>query len=135
MDIMDAVRALGVAIQEDARYKALVEARRANDADKELQEIIGEFNVASMSIDNELAKGDEKDVEKVKDYNATLRRLYGRIMCNENMIEFNKAKAEFESLMRKVNGIIELSIDGENPLTCEPEEGCTGSCATCGGCH
>ncbi len=135
MDIMDAVRALGVAIQEDARYKALVEARRANDADKELQEIIGEFNVASMSIDNELAKGDEKDEEKIKEYNATLRRIYGRIMCNENMIEFNKAKAEFESLMRKVNGIIELSIDGENPLTCEPEEGCTGSCATCGGCH
>ena len=79
MDIMDAVRALGVAIQEDARYKALVEAKKANDADKELQDIIGEFNVASMGIDNELAKGDEKDEEKVKEYNSTLRRLYGNI--------------------------------------------------------
>ncbi len=135
MDVMDAVRALGAAIQEDARYKALVEARRANDADKELQEIIGEFNVASMGIDNELAKGDDKDESKVKEYNATLRRLYAQIMCNEQMIAFNKAKAEFESMMRKVNGIIELSIDGEDPATCEPEEGCTGSCATCGGCH
>lgn len=135
MDIMDAVRALGVAIQEDARYKALVEAKKANDADKELQDIIGEFNVASMGVDNELAKGDEKDEEKVKEYNSTLRRLYGKIMCNETMINYNKAKAEFEAAMRKVNGIIELSIDGEDPLTCEPEEGCTGSCATCGGCH
>ncbi len=135
MDVMDAVRALGAAIQEDERYKNLVEAKRATENDKELQDIIGEFNVASMSIDNEFAKGDEKDEEKVKEYNATLRRLYGKIMCNETMINFNKAKAEFEAMMKRVNGIIELCIDGEDPKTCEPQEGCTGSCATCGGCH
>ena len=135
MDIMDAVRALGLAIQEDERYKKLVAAKKANDEDKELQDIIGEFNVASMGIDNELAKGDDKDQEKVKEYNATLRRLYAKVMCNENMIAYNQAKAEFESVMRRVNGIIELCIDGEDPLTCEPQEGCTGSCATCSGCH
>lgn len=135
MDIMEAVRALGAAIQEDERYKALVEAKKANDADKELQDIIGEFNVASMGIENEIAKGDDKNDDKVKEYNATLRRLYAQIMCNETMINYNKAKADFEAVMRKVNGIIELSIDGEDPMTCEPEEGCTGSCATCGGCH
>ena len=73
--------------------------------------------------------------EKVKEYNATLRRLYGQIMCNDQMIAYNKAKADVEALMRKVNGVIELSIDGEDAATCEPEEGCTGSCATCGGCH
>ena len=135
MDIMDAVRALGLAIQEDERYKKLVTVKKANDEDKELQDIIGEFNVASMAIDNELSKGDEKDQEKVKEYNATLRRLYAKVMCNENMIAYNQAKAEFDAVMRKVNGIIELSIDGEDPLTCEPQEGCTGSCATCSGCH
>ena len=56
-------------------------------------------------------------------------------MCNDNMIEYNKAKEEFDAVMQRANAIIELCTEGEDPATCEPATGCTGSCATCGGCH
>ena len=128
MDIIAAARALGAAIQADERYKKVLEQRRINDADKELQELIGEFNMARMSVDNELGKEEGRDEEKIKEFNSTLRRLYGKIMCNDNMIEYNKAKEEFDAVMQRANAIIEL-------CTCEPATGCTGSCATCGGCH
>ena len=135
MDIIAAARALGAAIQADERYKKVLEQRRINDADKELQELIGEFNMARMSVDNELGKEEGRDEEKIKEFNSTLRRLYGKIMCNDNMIEYNKAKEEFDAVMQRVNAIIELCTEGEDPATCEPATGCTGSCATCGGCH
>ena len=136
MDIIEAARQLGAAIQADERFKKLVETRRVNDADTELQELIGQFNVARMSIDNELSKEEgERDEEKIKEFNVTLRQIYGKIMCNDSMMAFNAAKIEFEAVMNKVNGIIELCTQGEDPATCQPAEGCSGSCATCGGCH
>lgn len=135
MDIIAAARALGAAIQADERYKKVLEQRRINDADKELQELIGEFNMARMSVDNELGKEEGRDEEKIKEFNSTLRRLYGKIMCNDNMIEYNKAKEEFDAVMQRANAIIELCTEGGDPATCEPATGCTGSCATCGGCH
>ena len=136
MDIIEAARNLGAAIQQDERYKKYIEAKKANDADEELQELIGEFNLARMSVDNEFQKEEaDRDGEKIKEFNTTIRKLYGKIMCNDTMMAFNKAKADFEAVMQMVNGIIELATEGEDPATCEPESGCTGSCATCGGCH
>lgn len=135
MDIIEAVRQLGEAIQNDERYIKFAAARKANDQDAELQELIGEFNLARMSVDNELDKKDEKDEEKLKEFNTTLRQLYGKIMCNDSMMAYNQAKAQFEAVMKKVQGIIDLCVEGEDPKTCEPAEGCTGSCSTCGGCH
>ena len=135
MDVIAAARALGAAIQEDERYKKVMEQRKINDADKELQDMIGEFNMARMSIDNELTKEADRNDDRIKEFNATLRRLYGNIMRNENMIAYNKAKEDFDALMQRANAIIELCTEGEDPATCEPASGCTGSCATCGGCH
>ena len=92
--------------------------------------------MARMAVDNELSKEEaDRNEEKIKEFNVTMRQIYGKIMCNDSMMAFNEAKREFESAMEKVNGIIELSIQGEDPATCQPSEGCTGSCATCGGCH
>lgn len=136
MDIIEATRLLGEAIQNDEHYKAFDAAKKANDEDQELCDLIGQFNLARMSIDTELQKEEgEKDAEKIKEFNQTLRELYGKIMCNDSMMQYNKAKSEFETVMNKVNGIIELCIEGQDPKTCEPAEGCSGSCATCSGCH
>ena len=136
MDIIEAARQMGTAIQADERFLKLVEARRKNDADAELQELIGQFNVARMTVDNELSKDEEqRNEEKIKELNVTMRQLYGKIMCNDSMMAFNEAKKDFEAVMNRANAIIELCTQGEDPATCEPAEGCTGSCATCGGCH
>ncbi len=136
MDIIEAARNMGAAIQRDERYIKYNEARKANDADEELQKLIGEFNLARMTVDNEFQKEEsERDGEKIKEFNVQIRQIYGKIMCNETMMAFNKAKADFEAVMQRANAIIEMSADGEDPATCEPASGCTGSCATCGGCH
>lgn len=134
MDIIQAARQLGKAIQNDPRYLAFYAAKDANDADQALQEQIGQFNLLKMQIDEEMDK-QPRDEEKIASLNADLRKAYADIMVNEHMRAYQNAKNEIDEAVRRMNAIIDLCIAGEDPDTCEPAEGCTGSCSTCGGCH
>ncbi len=134
MDIIEAARQLGKAIQEDKRYLAFYAAKDANDADEGLQALIGRFNLIKMQVDEEMTK-DERDDEKVKNLNAELRKVYADIMVNENMQAYNNAKNDIDEVISRMNAIIDLCISGEDPETCEPAAGCSGSCSTCSGCH
>lgn len=134
MDVLEATRQLGKAIQADARYEAFTAARENNDKDQALQEAIGKFNLVRMSLDNELSK-DKADQDKIKEYNDELKRVYGVVMTNPNMIAYNEAKSAMDQLLAEVNDLVTQCVNGEDPDTVQPSAGCTGSCATCGGCH
>jgi len=135
MDIIELTRQLGVAIQHEESYIQFDAAKKANDADEALQNQIGEFNLVRMSLDNELAS-ENKDDEKVKELNESLRSIYGKIMMSPSMIAYNEAKVSLDEMVNKINSFITLSINGEDPMTAElPEASCSGSCSSCGGCH
>ena len=137
MDAIKAARELGKAIQAVERYVRYNEAMKANDADMELQELIGEFNLARQNVALEMSKSkEEQNKEKLDKQNKEMQRLYTLVMQNEHMADFTIAKADMDKLLQEVNGIIALCCDGEDPDTCEVQTGgCTGSCSTCGGCH
>ena len=66
MDAIKAARELGKAIQADERYVRYNEAMKANDADMELQELIGEFNLARQNVALEMSKSkEEQNKEKL----------------------------------------------------------------------
>lgn len=134
MDIISSARELGKLIQQEESYKKLEEARIASDKDETLQQLIGEFNLKRMAINNEASKADRDD-EKMQQLNAEMRSVYADIMKNENMIAYNEAKTEFDTVMQRVLAIITQSAEGEDPETTDYHESCTGSCSTCGGCH
>ncbi len=137
MDAIKAARELGKAIQADERYVRYNEAMKANDADMELQELIGEFNLARQNVALEMSKSkEEQNKEKLDTQNKEMQRLYTLVMQNEHMADFTIAKADMDKLLQEINGIIALCCDGEDPDTCEVQTGgCSGSCSTCGGCH
>lgn len=52
------------------------------------------------------------------------------------MVRYNAAKSECEALINHIDAIINTAMNGGDPMTVNPpQSGCTGSCATCGGCH
>ena len=53
MSVIELTRQLGAAIQADERYKAFDEAKKANDADKELNDLIGKINLIQMNYQQE----------------------------------------------------------------------------------
>ena len=134
MDLIALARQLGHAIQEEQAYKDLRAAQTAADNDKDLQDLIGEFNLKRMAINNEACKED-RDEEKLRALNEEMRSSYASIMSNENMIAYNDAKTALDTVMQRVMAIITQSADGEDPDTTDFSPSCTHDCSTCGGCH
>lgn len=133
MDIIEMTRALGKALQEDDRYTAYMLAKQANDNDKELQQQITDFDTMRNELNAELCKED-KDTDRIKELDEGIKSNYKKIMSNKNMMVFSAAQGALEALVNNMNQIITLCANGEDPDTCEPSQGCTGSCSTCGGC-
>ena len=135
MDCMDLFKKAAAAMQTDPRYLALDAARRENDADAELQNLIGEFNLARLDLNNESTKK-EPDSARTAELNQRVNDLYTQIMSSEGMVRYNTAKSECEALISHIDAIINTAMNGGDPMTVNPPAGgCTGSCATCGGCH
>lgn len=136
MTVIELARELGKALQEDERYKKYQESKEKNDKDVELQNMIGEFNVKRMQLNQEMQK-EEKDPEAMQKLDGELKEIYTKIMSNPNMSEFNSAQEAVDKLLNSVNFIITTAANGDDPMTCpeEPPASCGGSCSTCGGCH
>ena len=134
MDLVALARQMGHAIQDENAYKDLQTAKNAADNDKELQDLIGEFNLKRMAINNESCK-EERDDEKLRALNLEMRDVYTKIMQNENMSAYNNAKTELDTILQRVLAIITQSAEGEDPDTTDFSASCTHDCSTCGGCH
>jgi cell fate (sporulation/competence/biofilm development) regulator YlbF (YheA/YmcA/DUF963 family) len=134
MDVTKLARELGKAIQQDERFIRYAKAKLANDDDKDLQAAIGNFNITRMELEK-ATSAETQNEEEIKTLNEKLRKTYGEIMASAPMVEYNTAKALLDQMMNDVNIILSKSLDGEDPDTIDLEAACTGSCATCGGCH
>lgn len=135
MDIISLTREIGKELQKDERYLNMQLAKQNSDEDQQLQNLIGEFNLKRMAINNEAQK-EEQDQEKMQTLNQELRGIYTQVMQNPNMIAYNSAKEELDALLKRVSAIIGQSADGEDPETTDlVESSCGGECSSCGGCH
>ncbi len=133
MDIIEMTRELGKALQNDDRFIAYTLAKQANENDAELNKLIEEFEQMRSDLNTELCKED-KDTDRIKELDEGIKSRYKKIMENKNMIVFTGAQNALESLVNNMNQIITMCANGEDPETCQPSTGCTGSCSTCGGC-
>ena len=134
MDIIEKARELGKLIQQEESYIALQKAQADADADMDLQNLIGDFNMKRMSINNEASKKD-KDSDKLALLNSQMREDYSKIMSNKNMIAYNEAKDAFDMVANRVLAIVQQSVEGADPETADySTSSCSGSCSTCGGC-
>ena len=135
MSIIDMTKALARALQQDERYLNFISARDKNDEDAELQDLIGQFNVKRIDLNNELSK-DEKDTdqERVNALNKDVRDLYGKIMANTNMAAYYEVKNELDVLLNQVQSILTQAANG-TPVDEIDLSACTHDCSTCGGCH
>ena len=133
MDVIELTRELGKALQQDDRFIAYNLAKQVNDNDQELNADIEKFTALRVELTNAMSCED-KDTDKIKQLDEDIKAMYQKIMSNKNMLVFQGAQKALEELVNNINQIISLCANGEDPETCQPSSGCSGSCATCGGC-
>jgi len=135
MNAIEKARELGKVIQADERYIKYNETKLKNDNDEELQQLIGSFNLKRVALNTEMSKTD-KSQEKLNALDTEIKEIYGKVMGNKNMSDFNDAKTEMDELLSQINMIITMSANGEDPDTCPIESSsCSGGCDSCSGCH
>ena len=120
MDCIDLFKRAAVALQTDSRYLVLDQTRKANDKDEELQNLIGEFNLARMDLNNEIGKSERNDA-RIAELNEKVNSLYGQIMGNEGMVAYNEAKRDCENLVNYIDAIINTAMNGGDPMTVQEQ--------------
>ena len=136
MDIIALARELGHAIQKDERYIKMLAASAATEKSPELSEKMSRFTELRHELNREIVKDEkERDQDQVNRLDEELRALYEAITTAPEMLAYNQAKAELESALNFISQIISGSANGQDPDEIEQEVSCTGSCASCGGCH
>ena len=137
MDVIQAARELGKAIQSDERYLAFYEAKKNNDEDIELNGLMGKLNLLQLSYQRESEK-ENPDQDRLARWDEEFRQTYAEVMLNGNMRVYRERKQAVDDMMSYVINLLTLCVNGEDPETCEPKPkddgACTGSCSTCGGC-
>ena len=130
MEIFELAKALGKALKEDSRLIALQTAKEAYAKDADLQRWLVEYDVQQRAMQNEIAKGEARDLQLVEMIQHRVDELYALISENAAFRELNRVQRDVNELMNRVNQTITCEITGE-----EPGSGCTHDCSTCGGCH
>ena len=125
MTIFELASQLGKALKEDEKLVRLNDAKKAYEADRELQKFMVEYEVQQKALQVELTK-DERDTLLIDVIQKRINELYNTIMSHPVFVELNNAQADVNELMNAVNNTITFEITGEIPS-------CTGSCSTCGG--
>ena len=128
MEIFELAAELGRQLKEDARLVALEEAKEAYEKDPQLQKYMLEYDVQQKAMQREVAKP-ERDLHFIEAIQKRIDDLYKLITENPAFAELNRAQAEVNELMNRVNQTIMTQITGEEPSSC------THDCRTCGGCH
>ena len=133
--ILELTKDLAHEIQMDERFIRTQMAQAAADEDKELQCLIGDFNLKRMALNNETQKDPaDRDAAKLQLLDKELREVYNKVMENGNMQRYNEAKTGLDELMNSVSRILTLAAQGLDPDEADSPS-CTGSCSTCPGCH
>ena len=105
MELEKMARQLGAAIQQDEAYLNFEKARLANEADEELNDLIGKIRLIQMSYQVEAAN-DEPDEDKMNGFNQEFQGVYSQIMANKNMQEYEKARQAVDDMMNYITGIL-----------------------------
>lgn len=114
----------------------LEQARKMNDMDQELQDLIGKFNLARFNLNIEMNKQEDSDENELRRLDEEISSLYEQIMANDSMMAYNEALNDVNRLKQYVDAVLTATINGGDPMVVQlPEEGCTGSCSSCSGCH
>ena len=127
-EIFEKARELGEAIIESEEYKELKRAETAQENDKEALALLKEYSEVRERLAAEIQKGDVGE-ERMASIREELEEAYGKITTNDSVTAYINAQRTFQAVIDQMTNIISFHITGKLP------GGCSGSCASCGGCH
>lgn len=133
-NILDVAKELGKIVSESEILVNYVNAKEAYDNDNDLHNIIREYTVQQKALEN-LAADETSNETLEKCIRDRIQVLYDKANESETMKKFDEAEAALNDILASINEVIRESIFERYPELRPVSSGCSGNCASCGGCH
>ncbi len=131
---MDAVfqktRELGQALMESEAYQKMKAAEERAMQNEEAARTMGVYLEKRQEL-QELMQSENPDPGALKRLSDEMDEAQERLQMMDDIATLTEARNEFNGLIGQVNQVLQFIVTGNMG---EPS-GCTGSCATCPGCH
>ena len=119
MDVIEATRALGEAIQSDEIYLNFQKAEQTAEADAQVQAISGNLRELQFQYDAEAQK-EVPNQQTIQELTAQYQEMIKNLYETPAMKAVMEAREPMDALMNKVTTLIYMCIGGEDPKTAEP---------------
>jgi len=127
MTVVEKANELGLMLKESQEFIRLQKAQEEQHADMDAQLLLMNYNRKR----DELVKRAQKEnitKDEMQEIRNEMEAEYSKLTKNSKIVEFIDAMQQFNEMMEQVNNIVTSYVYPK-------EEGCSGSCSTCGGCH
>jgi len=122
-------RELGQALVESEIYKTMKEAEDKAMKNTMAAEIMARYMELRGTL-QEMLSQPEPDSMKMKELSDEMDNAHEQLQNIDDIVALTKAREDFNNLIGQVNQVLQFIVTGKLD---EPEGGCTGSCASCGG--
>lgn len=122
-------RELGQALVESEIYKTMKDAEDKAMKNTMAAEIMARYMELRGTL-QEMLSQPEPDSVKMKELSDEMDNVHEQLQNIDDIVALTKAREDFNNLIGQVNQVLQFIVTGKLD---EPEGGCTGSCASCGG--
>ena len=131
---MDAVfqktRELGQALMESDAYLNMKAAEDRAMQNEEAARVMGDFLEKRQQLQG-LMQSENPDPGAMKRISDEMDAAQERLQMMDDIVALTEARNEFNALIGQINQVLQFIVTGEM----QQPEGCSGSCASCPGCH
>lgn len=128
--VFEKTRELGQALLESETYQRLKAAEDKAMQNAEAAAAMAEYLEKRSEI-QAMMQTDNPDPGALKRISDEMDEAQQRLQMIDDILALNEARSEFDGLIGQVNQVLQFIVTGNM----EQPSGCTGSCATCSGCH
>lgn len=122
-------RELGQALVESEIYKTMKDAEDKAMKNTMAAETMSRYMELRSTL-QEMLSQPEPDSVKMKELSDEMDNVHEQLQNIDDIMALTKAREDFNNLIGQVNQVLQFIVTGKLD---EPEGGCTGSCASCGG--
>ena len=122
-------RELGQALLESDIYLNMKAAEDRALQNAEAAQTMAAFIEKRSELQNLMQSGDPDPVA-MKRLSDEMDVLQDRLQMIDEVVALNEARNEFNGLINQINQVLQFIVTGRMD-----ENGCSGDCGSCGGCH
>ena len=127
--VFEKTRELGQALLECEAYQRMKEAEDRAMQNAEAAASMSEYLEKRTEL-QALMQGDNPDPGALKRVSDEMDEAQQRLQMMDDIVALNEARNEFNGLINQINQVLQFIVTGRMD-----ENGCSGDCGRCGGCH